>query len=606
MVAALILVVLAIALSLSPAFNVLYYFNPLTTTTEVKYAINGEDQGTMTLPRTLTNLAPGDVVTVFLESSSNQQDNLLVEVDNAQCVLTINDTPYFSVGNENAYPAFEKEPPHSINIVPLPNMEAGTELRLDYTLSSIADSILIMPYYHGDQNLIAKHILMDNYLALILSLMMLVFGIALAVIGLVLHSRVEMAIVLFWLGLACLSCGSWTFFANDVILLFFSQFSVFYTVSYLGLMFFPIPLTRFCSYYILPNHSRVLEVIFLITCVFFIAALALHVSGVFSFSQMAEYLMIIGPLMLVAFIVFLFSARHKDSAIISPLFIFGMLMFAALALLDTASLYLGILVPTGTFLMVGLFFATAVIVFIIWGYLSDALDVMEKNARLESDLSAINRSLDLQRKYFQDFTQSAEETRRMRHDLRHQLVAIQGLIHDDKNQEALEYIDNLSKSIPSLSEMLLCDNTVVNSLAAYYKAQAEAENILCDIKLVVPAIVGRVPDGDLSIIVGNLFENAIEACMHVDPDKRFIMVRCNVAAKRFTLVIDNSFDGELQVSGTDFYSRKRRGFGVGIASVRSVVSKYDGSMKYETESGVFKTSLYVKTEDTAVKGHKNA
>ena len=71
-------------------------------------------------------------------------------------------------------------------------------------------------------------------------------------------------------------------------------------------------------------------------------------------------------------------------------------------------------------------------------------------------------------------------------------------------------------------------------------------------------------------------------------------MRGNIASKRFTLIIDNSFDGELQLSGNEFYSRKRKGYGVGVASVRSVVAKYDGSMKYETEAGVFKTSLYVK------------
>jgi sensor histidine kinase regulating citrate/malate metabolism len=182
----------------------------------------------------------------------------------------------------------------------------------------------------------------------------------------------------------------------------------------------------------------------------------------------------------------------------------------------------------------------------------------------------------------------------MRHDLRHQLVAIKGFVSEGKDREAFEYIDMLSQSIPSIAEMLVCDNVAVNSLAIYYRAQAVEQHIHCDVKMVVPPVVGRIPDGDLSIIVGNLFENALEACMHVSPEKRFIKIRGNIVANRFMLTIDNSFDGEYQVSGLDFYSRKRNGFGVGIASVRSVVSKFDGSMKYEAESGVFKTSLYVK------------
>ncbi|MCL2529182.1 MAG: GHKL domain-containing protein, partial [Coriobacteriia bacterium] len=356
----------------------------------------------------------------------------------------------------------------------------------------------------------------------------------------------------------------------------------------------PIPLARFCLYYVMPYRPRAFDICFIAICILTVAIMVLHVSGLVSFGQIKDYFKIFISSLLVLYIIVIFRARQNNKVNVSPLFIFGISLLAALSIFDAVSATVGILSPTGTFFMVGMFFATVVIALLIWEYLGDALDAMEKNARLESDISAINRSLDLQRKHFQDFSQSADETRRMRHDLRHQLVAIKGLINDGKQDEALTYIDKLSTTIPSISEMLICDNAVVNSLAVYYLAQAEEACILCDFQLVVPVSVGRIPDADLSIIVGNLLENAIEACMHVEPEKRFIKVRCNTTAKRLTLVIDNSFDGELQVSGTDFYSRKRKGFGVGIASVRSVVSKYEGSMKYETESGVFKTSLYVK------------
>ncbi|MDR2035208.1 MAG: GHKL domain-containing protein [Coriobacteriales bacterium] len=589
-----LMVALVVVLSLSPTYNVLYYFNPFYAIDEVEYSVNDTPQGSITLPYNLTGLSPGDKVSVFFKSSGNERDNLLMDVRNTQCALYIDKVAYFSVDDEGTYPAFQKEPPHSINIVALPNVSAGTELRLDYTLSPIADSLKLDPYYSGDQNLITKRILMENYLALILSVMTLILGVSLAVIGLILYSRAEFAIVLFWLGLSCLACGTWTFFANDVTLFFFSQFSVFYTISFIGLYILPVPLMRFCIYYVMPYRPRVFDVAFAVFCAFFALVVILHVSGIVSFGQVEPYFRAGGTLALMAYIALILRARSKGKVSISVLYVLGITMFAALSLFDLAGMFLDIKSSTGTFFMVGLFFATVVVAILMWEYLSDALDAKERNARLEADISAINRSLDLQRKHFQDFSQSVEETRRMRHDLRHQLVAIKGFIQDGKDKEALDYIDDLSKTIPSISEMLVCDNTVVNSLAAFYLNQAEAENILCDVSMVVPHTLGRIPDADLSIIVGNLFENALEACRYVEPEKRFIKVRCSTEAKRFTLIIDNSYDGELQVSGTEFYSRKRKGYGVGIASVRSVVSKYEGSIKYETEPGVFKTSLYVK------------
>jgi len=590
-----VLVAVVIALSLSPNYNILYYFNPLTIIDEVDCTINDIPQGSISLPERFTGLRPGDKVTVLMESSGNERDNLLIESDHALCVLFIGGEPYFSIGIEGTYPSFQKEPSRSINVVALPNIEAGTELRVEYTISAIGSSLEIKPFYNGDQNLITKNVFMKNYMALILSLTILVMGVTLAIVGLVFFSRAELSIVLLWLGLVCLAAGCWTIFSNDVVLLFFSQFSAFYTISLIGLFILPIPLSRFCINFVQPYRSKILDGFFIASCGFFAAMLVSHLSGFVSFGQVEPYFRIFGSLLLVLYVVFLFVIQRKNEALISLSYFFGFLLFALLAVFDVMSSFIGINSPTGTFFMVGLFLTTIVVALLLWEYIGDALDAMEKNARLEADISSINRSLDLQRKHFQDFTQSVEEARRMRHDLRHQLVAIQGFISEHKDEEALEYIDNLSKSIPSFAEVLICDNVAVNSLAVHYIAQAEAEHILCDVKLVVPSVLGRVPDGDLSIIVGNLFENAIEACMHVEPEKRFIKIRGNVSGNRFTLVIDNSFDGELHVSGSDFYSRKRKGFGVGIASVRSVVNKYEGSIKYETESGVFKTSLYVKT-----------
>lgn len=600
-VAALALVVIAIVLSLSPTYNVMYYFNSLAVSNEVSYQINGQNQGVLHLPTTLTGLEEDDVVSVYLESTGRDRENLLVEVDKAQCTLSINDEPYFSVGSEGTYPANQKQPSRSIDIVALPSLEPGAEIRLDYTISEVGSTLNIQPFYSGDHNLITKHVLMDNYLALILSFMLLVVGITLAIIGLVFNSRVELAIVLFWFGLACLACGCWTLFANDVILLFFSQFSAFYTISALGLYILPIPLGKFCLAYIAPYHSKLLNGVFYALCAFFVLAVISHLTGFISFGQIEPFFVVVGPLLLVFYVAVLLFARIKNNERVAPLFIFGMALFAGFAVFDGLARYIGIDSPVGIFFIVGLFFAAIVIALLMWEYLSDALEAMEKNAKLEADISAINRSLDQQRKHFEDFTYSVEETRRIRHDLRHQLVAIQGFISEHKDKEALEYIDNISKSIPSISEMLVCDNVAVNSLAVYYMAQAAEEGIQCDIKMAVPAKVGRVPNSDLSIIVGNLFENAIEACQHVELEKRFIKIRANVAANRFTLIIDNSYDGELRVHGSEFYSRKRKGFGVGIASVRSVVAKYDGGMKYETESGIFKTSLYVKIKEDSSK-----
>jgi hypothetical protein len=378
----LLLVVAAIALALSPAYNVLYFFNPLQRIEEVPYSVNDVPRGTLELPSTITRLAPGDKVSIFLESRGFEQDNLLLEVDYAHCILTIADEPYFEVGGEGTYPEFQREPPFSIDIVALPGVNAGTVMRLDYTLSPINDSLEIKPLYLGDQNLITKRVLMDNYLALLLSVVMLILGVALCIIGMAFLSRAELATALVWLGLTCIACGCWTLFANKVVLLYFSQFSVFYTASLVGLFVLPIPLARFGIAFLEPYRTRLLDTLFIVSCLAFPALLALHVSGLFSLGQAAPWLKSIGLLFLAFYIIFVIVMQQRKGVSVSPLFIFGITLFAVLAFVDGASGYIGLGSPVGTFFMIGLLFATVVIALLVWEYMSDALDALEKTPAL--------------------------------------------------------------------------------------------------------------------------------------------------------------------------------------------------------------------------------
>lgn len=345
-----LLVAVTFVSSLSPSYNVLYYFNEIQTSNQVQHSINGVEKGLLTLPTTLTNLKAGDEVSVFMESAGRDRDNLLLKVDHASCVLSIDGKSYFSVGSEGTYPTFQKEPPRFIEIVALPNVDAGTEVRLDFTVAPINDSLSLEAFHSGDQNLLAEEILADNCLALILSLMLLLLGVILAIIGLILFRRAEFAIVLFWLGVSCLASGCWTLFANDVVLLSFGQFSAFYTISLIALFSIPIPLGRLCIIYVQPFRSALLDGAFVAVCVLFAAMMLSHITGFVSLGQVAPYFQVIGSLLLALYVVVILVARKQNHETISPLFVAGIVIFAALSIFDSISTHVGIKSPTGTFL----------------------------------------------------------------------------------------------------------------------------------------------------------------------------------------------------------------------------------------------------------------
>ena len=113
----------------------------------------------------------------------------------------------------------------------------------------------------------------------------------------------------------------------------------------------------------------------------------------------------------------------------------------------------------------------------------------------------------------------------------------------------------------------------------------------------MPEKAGSVPDMDLCVIMGNMLENALEACRRMEGEEQFIKVRAIVDGIFLTIVVENSFDGNWQEEGGAYLSRKEasniRGGGVGLSSVRAVCEKHGGMMRIEINGKTWKSSALV-------------
>ena len=114
-------------------------------------------------------------------------------------------------------------------------------------------------------------------------------------------------------------------------------------------------------------------------------------------------------------------------------------------------------------------------------------------------------------------------------------------------------------------------------------------------KLELPETV-FVSKPDLTVLFGNLLENALEACAKVEKDA-FIRVSGGVkatpaGAKTIALIVENSSAEEPRVSANDaFRSTKHKGDGVGVASVRNIAERYDGASSFLFKDDVFTASV---------------
>jgi hypothetical protein len=590
----LLLIALLVGSALSEKYNLIYHWNELRSIERVTLSHNGAVQGEASLPETINGLHPGDRITILTVVKTEVHDSLLIKTEGAPMQLYVDSVLYDSDGDPGTFPAFQKNPSPNLLTVALPAESSDKEIRLEYTIPDSVASLELPALYLGDNQMLFMHLVSVHGLSLALAILLIVGGLIIASITLMVMQRVSEANPLLWLGLACLSAGLWGFCSNDLAIYLLPAPNLLYVGSALGLMYFAVPFLRYGEKVLNPHHRMPLVATYITLCVVFMVALLLHITGILPFAYSLFPLQLVSLVAVVAygfFVLYEYVAFGNSQARDLGIPCIVLVVCALASIVDRLFLFMGF---EDMVFQVGILIFVSWTAVLGWNYIRAVLDEAERSAQLELEVDAMNRSLDMQRTLYNKLSQSTEEVRALRHDLRHQLRAIQGYLQKGNVNGALGYVEAISGTIPEIANKLLCDNFAVNAVAVHYLDLATESHIQTNLRLVVPESLGRIPDTDMSIIVGNLFENAIEACLFVDEERRFIRMSSKIAKRLLTLVIDNSFDGTYTERDGEFYSRKREGKGVGISSVRAVVERYGGSLKYEVANGVFMTSLYVK------------
>jgi hypothetical protein len=203
-----------------------------------------------------------------------------------------------------------------------------------------------------------------------------------------------------------------------------------------------------------------------------------------------------------------------------------------------------------------------------------------EQARLQSEMK---NQLALQAQHYGHLTESVERARAARHDLRHHLSVISDYAGKGDAAGLRAYLDEYIGGIPDEPLTPYCANHAVNAVAQHYLAMAKQAGAQLDIRLRLPQDAG-IPDSDLCIVFGDVFENAAQSCARQEDARRFIRARCETAGGRLVFTADNS------VSGSE-------GEGIGLRSVRAVAKKYNGSAEFAREGDTYKTSVILLNPD---------
>lgn len=188
--------------------------------------------------------------------------------------------------------------------------------------------------------------------------------------------------------------------------------------------------------------------------------------------------------------------------------------------------------------------------------------------------------------------QKAEATlaNQQRHDMHHHNAVIIDLLQNGDTDQLKTYMKSVDAALDAHNNNNFCTNPIANSIFNDYARRAEAEGIRATFRVSVPKVIG-IDNIDLTCVLGNTLENALEGCMRLPSDfEREINVTAKFIDNRLRVQVENTcpsdivFDGEMPVT-------QKQGGGTGTKSILYTAERYDGTAGFSAMDGKFITQI---------------
>lgn len=219
------------------------------------------------------------------------------------------------------------------------------------------------------------------------------------------------------------------------------------------------------------------------------------------------------------------------------------------------------------------------------------LEISKGRTQLEESLKYAKLSIQTQKKQYDTLAVHMDDMKKARHDLRQHLTVIQSHIEKDDKAGLRKYIDLYRSELPPDVLELYSRNDVVNAIVCYYAGVARDAHIRFDAKIDYPDGCS-ISETDITVLLGNMLENAIEACQRQDDGSSFIKLRIKQhGSSELLVVMDNTCKEPVVFKNEVPVSTKREGMGVGTASIKGITERYHGTVQFEWKEGIFYTSV---------------
>ena len=195
--------------------------------------------------------------------------------------------------------------------------------------------------------------------------------------------------------------------------------------------------------------------------------------------------------------------------------------------------------------------------------------------------------------HYREVENMYRQIRGWRHDYRNHIQMMKVLAANGDMDALKAYLDELDTDLNTVDTVVKTGNPMADAILNSKISLARSRNIPTQVDAHIPVKL-KMSELDLCCIIGNLFDNAMEASMALPEEKRMIRVYMDMKGTQLYISFTNfTAANKLSKVGKGFKTSKGEGHGFGLVRIDDIVSRYDGYLSRNSEDGAFTTEILI-------------
>ena len=195
--------------------------------------------------------------------------------------------------------------------------------------------------------------------------------------------------------------------------------------------------------------------------------------------------------------------------------------------------------------------------------------------------------------HYQEVENMYRQMRGWRHDYRNHIQTMKVLASGGDLEGIRSYLDRLDTDLNTVDLAVKTGNAMADAILNSKISLAKSRDIPVQVDAHIPVKL-KMSELDLCCIIGNLFDNAIEASLALPPEERLIRVYLDMKGTQLYLSFTNfTAQRKREKRNGRFLTTKGEGHGFGLVRVDAIVERLDGYLSRNSEDGAFTTEILI-------------